>query len=81
MQFGSPEAAVRGGVSAESESVCASIAVMQGDEFRCPVDQCKAKLVVMCPLTMRHDADMTSCKTEESLDDSALGGTYAREAE
>ena len=31
MQFGSPEAAVRGGVSAASESVCASIAVMQGE--------------------------------------------------
>ena len=29
--FGSPEAAVRGGVSAASESVCASIAVMQGE--------------------------------------------------
>ena len=28
VQFGSPEAAVRGGVSAASESVCASIAVM-----------------------------------------------------
>ena len=24
---------------------------------------------------------LTSCKTEESLDDSALGGTYARQAE
>ena len=24
---------------------------------------------------------LTSCKTEESLDDSALGGTYARETE
>ena len=28
VQFGSPEAAVRGGVSAASESVCASTAVM-----------------------------------------------------
>ena len=31
VQFGSPEAAVRGGVSAAYESVCASIAVMQGE--------------------------------------------------
>ena len=31
VQFGSPEAAVRGGVSAASEIVCASIAVMQGE--------------------------------------------------
>ena len=28
VQFGSPEAAIRGGVSAASESVCASVAVM-----------------------------------------------------
>ena len=47
------------------------------------VDQCKAKLVVMCPLTEApcRQKQLTSCKTEESLDDSALGGTYAREAE
>ena len=31
VQSGVPEAAVRGGVSAASESVCASIAVMQGE--------------------------------------------------
>ena len=31
VQFGSPEAAVRGGVSAASESACASIAVMLGE--------------------------------------------------
>ena len=31
VQLGIPEAAVRGGVSAASESVCTSIAVMQGE--------------------------------------------------
>ena len=31
VQFGSPKAAVRGGVNVASESVCACIAVMQGE--------------------------------------------------
>ena len=30
---------------------------------------------------LRVKKQLTRCKTEESLDDSALGGTYAREAE
>ena len=68
VQFGSPEAAVRGGVSAASESVCASIAVMQGESrqrdgsmsFADRSISARRKLVVMCPLTMRHDADRSS---------------------
>ena len=30
---------------------------------------------------LRVKKQLTSCKTEESLEDSALGGTYARETE
>ena len=49
VEFRSPEAAVRGGVSAASESVCASIAVMQGESRQMDGS-----------MTMRHDADRSS---------------------
>ena len=45
-------------------------------EFRLPVDQWPTGHEARC-----RQKQLTSCKTEESLDDSALGGTYAREAE
>ena len=45
---------------------------VQGEAYRdVPTDH-----EARCP-----QKQLTSCKTEESLDDSALGGTYARETE
>ena len=78
-------------MSAASESVCASIAVSKEspDKVMAPRVSLTGRSVqgeACRDVPTDHEArcrqkQLTSCKTEESLDDSALGGSYAEETE